>query len=396
MGAYDGAECCELVGLYLLNKITAKGSGVFSKMMVGLYRDDGLSIVRGGPGEVERVTKKLHKLFETEGLKITCEAGKQGTDYLDLYFDLKYDKYRQWRKPNSNPLYVHKDSNHPPQVLKEIPNMIEKMVSKNSSSKAEFDKVKREYQNSLKNSGFEKKLQYRPDVPKPKVPARRKKEIWYNPPWSDNMKTNLGYKYLALVDKYREIFKGTVFEKIFNRATMKISYSTTRNMKAHIASHNMKILSKKDDSQPNTCNCRENGPPCPLGGECQVTSIVYKASVTTKESTPIIKTYHGMTGGEFKSRFNGHKHDMKNRDKYGTTLSRHIWRLRDMGIKFEIKWEIKEKASKYNPGGKDCKLCSAENYHILMEDDKRSLNVRSELLSKCRHRAKWKLDKLIL
>ena len=25
-----------------------------------------------------------------------------------------------------------------------------------------------------------------------------------------------------------------------------------------------------------------------------------------------------------------------------------------------------------------------------MEDDKRSMNVRSELLSKCRHRAKWK------
>ena len=213
---------------------------------------------------------------------------------------------------------------------------------------------------------------------------------------SDNMKTNLGYKFLALVDKYREIFKGTVFEKIFTRATMKISYSTTRNMKAHIASHNMKILNKKDDGQPATCNCRENGPPCPLGGECQVTSIVYKASVTTKESTPITKTYHGMTGGEFKSRFNGHKHDMKNRDKYGTTLSRHIWRLRDMRIKFEIKWEIKEKASKYNPGGKDCKLCSAENYHILMEDDKRSLNVRSELLSKCRHRAKWKLDKIVL
>ena len=127
--------------------------------MVGLYRDDGLSIVRGGPGEVERVTKKLHKLFETEGLKITCKAGNQRTDFLDLYFDLKYDKYRQWRKPNSNPLYVHKDSNHPPQVLKEIPNMIEKMVSKNSSSKAEFDKVKRKYQNSLKNSEFEKKLQ---------------------------------------------------------------------------------------------------------------------------------------------------------------------------------------------------------------------------------------------
>ena len=345
---------------------------------------------------MERVTKKLHKLFETEGLKITCEAGKHGTDFLDLYFDLKYDKYRQWRKPNSNPLYVHKDSNHPPQVLKEIPSMIEKMVSKNSSSKAEFDKVKREYQCSLKNSGFVKKLQYRPDVPKPKKHKRKKKELWYNPPWSDNMKTNLGQKFLALVDECEEKFKGTVFEKIFKRATMRISYSTTRNMKAHIASHNMKILNKKDDRQPDTCNCRENGPPCPLGGECQVESIVYKATVTTKENTPVIKTYHGMTGGQFKSRYSGHKHDMKNRDKYGTTLSRHIWRLRDTNIRFEIKWEIKEKAPKYNPGGKDCKLCSAEKYHILLEDDKRSLNVRSELLSKCRHRAKWKLDKVVL
>ena len=82
-----------------------------------MYRDDGLSIVRGGSGEVERVTKKLCKLFETEGLNITCEAGKHGTDYLDLYFDLKFYKYRQWSKP----LYVHKDSNHPQQVLKEIP-----------------------------------------------------------------------------------------------------------------------------------------------------------------------------------------------------------------------------------------------------------------------------------
>ena len=78
---------------------------------------------------------------------------------------------------------MHKDSNHPPQVLKEIPNMIEKMVSKNSSSKAEFDKVKREYQCSLKNSGFVKKLQYGPDVPKLKKHKRKKKTLWYNPPW---------------------------------------------------------------------------------------------------------------------------------------------------------------------------------------------------------------------
>ena len=96
------------------------------------------------------------------------------------------------------------------------------MVSNSSSTKAEFDKVKKEYQNSLKNSGFVKKLQYKPNVPNPNKHRRKRKIMWYNPPWSDNMKTNLGKKFLELVDDYQEKFKGTVFEKIFTRATMKI------------------------------------------------------------------------------------------------------------------------------------------------------------------------------
>ena len=38
MGSYDGAEVCELVGLYLLNLLTNE----FGKH-IGLYKDDGLS-----------------------------------------------------------------------------------------------------------------------------------------------------------------------------------------------------------------------------------------------------------------------------------------------------------------------------------------------------------------
>ena len=270
------------------------------------------------------------------------------------------------------------------------------MISKNSSSKAEFDKVKKEYQNTLKNSGFNVNLQYRPETPKVNTNRRQREVTYYNPPWSDNMKTPLCESFLTLVDECEEKFKGTVFEKIFKRSTLKISYSTTRNMKAHIAAHNMKILSKKDDDEQEvTCNCRANGPPCPLGGECQISSLVYKATVTTKDGSNVSKFYHGMTGGPFKSRYNGHKHDMRHKEIYGTTLSRHVWRLREMKVKFGLTWEIKEKAVIYKPGGKDCKLCNAEKYHILMANDKGSLNCRSELLSKCRHRAKWKLDKII-
>ena len=39
MGSFDGAELCELVGLYLLSKLET----LLGKPAVGLYRDDGLS-----------------------------------------------------------------------------------------------------------------------------------------------------------------------------------------------------------------------------------------------------------------------------------------------------------------------------------------------------------------
>ena len=42
MGAYDGAEVCELVGTFLLDKISEKNE----KNSIGLYRDDGLSVFK--------------------------------------------------------------------------------------------------------------------------------------------------------------------------------------------------------------------------------------------------------------------------------------------------------------------------------------------------------------
>ena len=46
MGSYDGAEICELVGLYLLHMLTCGENPIFEKEKVGLYRDDGLALKR--------------------------------------------------------------------------------------------------------------------------------------------------------------------------------------------------------------------------------------------------------------------------------------------------------------------------------------------------------------
>ena len=45
MGSFDGAEICEIVGLYLLHSITQKRKGIVNSERIGIYRDDGLIIV---------------------------------------------------------------------------------------------------------------------------------------------------------------------------------------------------------------------------------------------------------------------------------------------------------------------------------------------------------------
>ena len=46
MGAYDGAEVCELIGIFLLNLLGRQ----YDTKNIGLYRDDGLSIFKNFSG----------------------------------------------------------------------------------------------------------------------------------------------------------------------------------------------------------------------------------------------------------------------------------------------------------------------------------------------------------
>ena len=65
MTSYDGAEVCELVGLYLLNLLTNE---FVLKHNIGLYRDDGLSCFQNISGpDSEKIKKKKHKIFKENG-----------------------------------------------------------------------------------------------------------------------------------------------------------------------------------------------------------------------------------------------------------------------------------------------------------------------------------------
>ena len=104
MGSFNGAEICEIVELYLLDKL----SNVSGKEKLGLYRDDGLAAINSCSSPVlDRTRKNSITLFKKEGLNITIEKNLAKTDFLDVTFNLVTEKYFPYCKPNNDPLYIY-------------------------------------------------------------------------------------------------------------------------------------------------------------------------------------------------------------------------------------------------------------------------------------------------
>ena len=73
MGAFDGAESCDLIGLYLLHLLTTN----IENIVVGLYRDDGLCVSNATPRLTEKLRQKIVKIFKDNDLGTTSAANLQ-------------------------------------------------------------------------------------------------------------------------------------------------------------------------------------------------------------------------------------------------------------------------------------------------------------------------------
>ena len=82
MGSYDGAEICELVGLFFLNTLENR----FGKQ-IGLYRDDGLAAIPTTSGRLaDKAHKDLIQIFTNFGQKITAVANLKRVNFLDITY----------------------------------------------------------------------------------------------------------------------------------------------------------------------------------------------------------------------------------------------------------------------------------------------------------------------
>ena len=305
--------------------------------------------------------------------------------------NLENGKYSPFMKPNSTPLYVNSLSNHPPNIIKNLPTMIERRISDISCNEEEFDKAKAPYSEALKKSGYSHELKFQENPPATSSTTRRRRRnvLWFNPPYNGNVKTDIGRKFFKLLHKHFP--PGHNLHKLINKNSVKLSYSCMPNVQRLIKSINQRALNEdKVGTTQKTCNCR-NQSECPLQNKCLEKALVYKASVKTGGQT---YSYYGTSEGEFKTRHTNHTSSFRHESKKNSTeLSKKIWEIKESGKEYSLTWEIAKKAFPYQGGRTKCDLCLTEKLLIVTNQSEFLLNKRTEMISKCRHRNKFLLRK---
>ena len=179
---------------------------------------------------------------------------------------------------------------------------------------------------ALKTSRYKENIGYRKIETKQKN-CRKRNILWYNPPFSVNVATNVGKEFFQLIDKYFSPHHR--LHKIINRNCVKMSNSCMPNIGDIISTHNNATLQQSDRKTKDgnkQCNCRDRST-CPLGGRCKEGPVVYKATLTSQNKSMV---YYGSCETEFKIRYNNHKQSFKfENKKHATELSKAVWNAKD-------------------------------------------------------------------
>ena len=106
--------------------------------------------------------EKLSLKFKIKdiGFSIDIQTNLKEVNFLDVTLNLENGTYRPYKKPNDKLLCIHSSSNHPPQIIKQLPNSISERVSKNYSNQEIFNTAKVKYEDALKKSGYSVNSKY--------------------------------------------------------------------------------------------------------------------------------------------------------------------------------------------------------------------------------------------
>ena len=117
-------------------------------------------------------------------------------NYLDVTFNLNDGTYRPYQKPEDIIQYIHIESNHPPNIINQIPKTIKKPLSQLFSNEEIFNESTSFYENKLHLPGYQQKLMCNPANANTHNKRNHKRNIiWFNPPFSRDVSTKIGKVY---------------------------------------------------------------------------------------------------------------------------------------------------------------------------------------------------------
>ena len=197
------------------------------KESVGLYRDDGLAILRNASApDADRMRKKVTKFFQYHQLKVTVDTNLIQKDFLDVTLNLSTSRYWPSRQPNDQPLCINVQSHHPPLITKKLPCMIVKHISDISCDVDTFNRSLPVYEQALEQSGHKiQPLSFEHAAVRNKFCQRRRKVIWFNAPYNNRVSTNIRKVFFYLLRKHFP--PSNKLHKICSKNVVKLSYSCT-------------------------------------------------------------------------------------------------------------------------------------------------------------------------
>ena len=150
--------------------------------------------------------------------------------------------------------------------------MVHNRLCKLSAKKKIFDTAKNPYNDALLKSGFNPLDKFKCSTQPSKKKFRRRNIINFHRPYCNSVKTKVGKHFLNLINThFPESYK---LHKIFNKNTLKVTYSCSTNLKLIIQEPNKKVHSEPS-STDKLCNCT-SATQCPFNSQCLQKGI-YKA-----------------------------------------------------------------------------------------------------------------------
>ena len=136
--------------------------------------------------------------------KITMEidANMKITNYLYVNLNLKTDGFISYKKPNSETNCIHRQKNHSPSYIKNVPkaSIPEYLETQNAPkySTSIFTHMQHNSQSTFKESA-------RKTNQKDSVYKRRRKTTWFNPPFNINVATNVTIAFLSIDKRFYQV-----------------------------------------------------------------------------------------------------------------------------------------------------------------------------------------------